>query len=208
MDFDLSGIVGIILNYVAILMFLAVAAGLLYFANMKGLLVKRPYTLRIYSRRANDSVKEISAKGRFLKSGKFEIWYGMNEKSEEEAPGEEFIDDGNVIRFFRQTRDSHFPIKLSINSDVVTADPSFTNAAKMAVFRELEENRDRFNNDPLMKYAPYFALVIGFFIIGIALYVSNSAVADSMNQVASGFSGVAEALKDAEVIITKEPPPG
>ena len=142
------------------------------------------------------------ASGRMLKGGKFEVYYGPNKKWEMEAPGPDMIHSNKEIHLYRVSEDAHFPLeKFDIEENIITADPSWTNASKLALAAELMKNRDRFANNPWMLYAPYMAIMVGFIIVGIAWYVSTNNISDELGQVAQGFRGVAEALKDAEVII-------
>lgn len=217
----------IAMSIIVPMIFIGVIAILGFFAYTTGLLTKRPYKCFIWTERAGKSTEIQIAKGRFLKSGdgKFEIFYGFNDKQIIEAPPEANIYPGNQLHFFRESRDGHFIMKVekeeteseetvekhgklqsigvNTNKTKMSGDPSWSNASKLALYQQLEKNAHRFGNNPWEKYAPYATLMIGFLIVAIAWYMGTNQIADSLNGVKDGFAGVAQSLADSQVIIDK-----
>lgn len=180
------------------------------YAYLSGLLAWRPYKVYVWVKKANGAIQLEKASGRNLKGGKFEVFYGLNDKAVMEAPAEDKFGTDKVLHLLRESRDAHFPLSLDVNSEKVTADPSWSNASKLALAQELKNNAHRFANDPWQKYAVPMSILLGFLIVGIAWYLSTGEIASQLNAVASNFAGVADALKDAQVVLEKAPeaPPG
>lgn len=150
----------------------------------------------------------VNAKGRHLKDGKFEISYGWNDKITTEAPPEEYFYPSGDVFFYREDRENHFPLKLEINEGIIRAEPALSNALKIAYAQSVKESAERFREqNKLLQYAPYIAVIIGFIIVGIAWWISSSQIAGELGHVAGAFNGVAKTLENATVVLQK-PPPG
>lgn len=185
------------------LLIAVVAAIIVLYLRRGGVFTKRDVNVFLFIPRANthDTHK---VKGRFIKHGKFEVYYGVNDSDTIQAPGEEFIYPRNTIYFLRKNRESYFPLLLEINEEKIETEPVLSNAMKVAYANEIKETVERFTKpNALEKYYVPFSIIIGFIIIGIAWYMATGSIADAMNAVANNFGGVANTLKDAQVVIYK-----
>jgi len=145
-------------------------------------------------------------KGRYLKDGKFEIQYGFNDKVVAEAPPEELVSATGEIWFVRPDRDNHYPAKWHIDKSKIIVEPALSNALKVNYANSVKEANERFKEiDKLAQYAPYIAILIGFFIVGIAWYVSTDRIAGEFGQAANALHSVANELKNASITIAKPP---
>lgn len=226
MDVSIVGdTLGGIIGWVVIGAFALVVVGVIAYLNYAGVLVQRKYKCYVWVTKANGAVEVVMAKGRYVGTDKFEIYYSPSDKQMIEAPSEDMIYSNNVIHFVRESRTAHFPGKklkveakeevvneLKVNRNMITIDPSWSNASKLALINELQRNKDRFGDNPWLKYAPFMALVVGFLIVGVAWYLSTGQISEELGRVATQFGRVAEALKEAEIIIETPPadgpPPG
>ncbi len=206
-DMDLmnifSGYFGNMLQFLGIVVFLGLLAFVILFAFRSGLIVKRPHKVIVAVKRQDGYVQILTASGRYLKSkdkektGKYEIFYGLNDYDEIDAPEEDFVNQ-NTIGFVRTGRDSYAPMKIMIDDDdSIKLKTSSSSAMKLAFSSALKANHNRFEQKNWLLQNPHIiAFVVAALIIGLAMYFTGGKWADGINNAASAMRENAETWRN------------
>jgi len=193
-----SGLGSVLFELLVWALLLGVVAGAIYISARMGLFTNRPYKVNVYAPRINGEVELIKAKGRFLKNGKFEIWYGVNQTDSTEAPKEEYFNINKEISFVREDRDSYYPTIIYIDNTKIIAEPTNSNAAKIAAFQVMYEQAQRFSKPnkwaqmlDKMAFAAAAVMLFVAIIYGLGdLGKKFESVSNSLNNVASKFDNI------------------
>jgi hypothetical protein len=180
---------------VGVIVLMAIIGMGLYFT---GVLTTRKYKVTVLAPRANGAYKVVQAKGRFLKNGKFELFYGYNDIVKVNAPKQDFIFEGDALFGIAYTRDE-------INwIEDMTFDEATKNLIEKASVPEAAQQTYAMNYDEVyqrthkanfwMQQLPYIAFLVAAIIIGVGIYVGNNAVAASNHEVSASNAALLEKL--------------
>lgn len=206
-----SGIASSGISALPIILVVLLLGGVIVFLYMSGAITRRPFRLIILAERAHGGfVTILGAQARTLPNGKAEIFYGMKHGSRKDISNmvdDEYIHSGNIIYLFRSADNFYTPLNTTLSDEKLEFEATFSHAAKLSLADQIKKSVHRFTQpNPLEKYFPMLALLVGFMIVGIALYLSSANIAAGMSEVASQYNKVADKLENAQVVIQKAPP--
>jgi hypothetical protein len=193
---------------IALVVLIAAVAMGLYFT---GILTTRKYKITVLSPRANGAYKIVQAKGRFLKNGKFELFYGYNDIVKVNSPKQDFIFEGDALFGIAYSRDEINWIE-DMTFDEATKTliekASVPEAAQLAYAMNYDEVYQRTHKANFwIQQLPYIAFLVAAIIVGLGVYIGNSAVSASNHEVAVSNSALLEKLlSNSTTVIYKTVP--
>ena len=187
------------------LSFLLVAGVVIWFAKTKGYLERRPYEVTVFVPRADSTLKPTKARGRFIKEGKFEIAYSMNDVDVVPELKEKYIFDGKKVYFMSHTRGSYFPVThFEAQDEVLKVEPTLDPSLKVTYIQGIKEEVARFTKpNPWMQYAPFISVVVACLILSIGVYVGNNMIVDSNTQLIGEINKVTQQLAESDIVLHK-----
>jgi hypothetical protein len=213
MDDLLGSFSGIISQFVSLggfLLLIVVFIGIIYFANKKGLLVKRPYKCEILRECADKNYWE-HATGRRVKNG-FEIYFSASEKYTIADIPENAITKDKRVYFISQARGIFIPCDtFKIDDCNIISEPANNPASNIVMFHQLEEGvRRTMQPNAFDKFIIPISVIVAVIIISIAIYTQGSMYAGEMKHSVEVQEKTNQVmltlLQDAKIVITKEEP--
>lgn len=190
-----------------VLMILGGLGVLVLFAYKTGILSRKPYKVIIRSPRSG-GWKIHMAKGRFIKNGKFEVFYSLNDKVTTQAPDDKCILEGNILEGYSRSRDDIVWVDEMIFDDTkLTAEPAMNPAMKVSYATALKEEMERYTKpDPWAQYFPYASFLIGAFILGMFFYLAFNNLGANIASVANSMNTFNSNLANLDVQVTESQP--
>lgn len=137
-----------------------------------GLLDRRPYKVKIFSRDAGGGYNVKLASGRFVgkgETGELEIFYGPGDKVTIQGINEGDILDNTWIYLLRTDPHTHRTLKPQINEENLILEPSMDPASRLAHIQKVKEIVERFTKQSaLEKWSFPIAIFLAAAILGIA----------------------------------------
>lgn len=199
-----SNFAGGITSFMIVALILSVLGGLVLFLWRGGLMNRYSYRPIIFSPAGKDYKINIT-KGRYLGEG-FEVHYGYGDNVKTQAPPPGAVRADGTVVGYSPSRNSIFWITdLFVDDKQIRIDPTISEAMKLAHAQAVREEVERATKpSPYEKYIVPLSVVVGFVIIGIALYVGINSVVGPLNNFASANMAIHQDLADAQVVIYRE----
>lgn len=181
--------------------FVALIIGaILLFAFRSGVFIKRPIKVYVKVKRAGGNTETVPAKGRYMPGGKFEIYYGLNDFQEIDAPPEEYVSEG-AITFIREGRDSYYPTREKIDNKEIELKPSNSSAMKLSYASTLRDYYERFTSKAWwIQHADKLALILGFIIFALAYYFAMEHYTAAENAHTAAITALTHELKNFNIV--------
>lgn len=211
MDFgtSLGGIVGGlssgVISFLMVGVILAILGGIVFFAWRNGVLAQRPYRVVMFSPRGKD-YKVSLCSGRFLKNQQFELFYGVGDVVRVQPPPETAIREGNIVFGYSPARNTaHWPPEIFIDDAQIRADPTASEALRLAHANAVKEEVDRATKpNPYEKYIVPISVVVGFVVIAIALFVAISGITKPLADVTASNTELARQIAANQLVVYRQ----
>lgn len=197
---DMFAGIGSLVSGLGVVIFLGflllLVLGIMIFLHASGMLVRRPYRVLQLIPRANGGFKPFLSKGRFLKSGKFEIFYSMNDKTAVNAPKESQIHEGNWLFARSESKDKvHWLEDIEIDDQAIKSKLALTEGMELA-FAVQHDTAYKRTHSPnrLEQYFPLFAILIAALILGGAFVLATGQASFSNAEVVKSNQALTEQI--------------